>query len=74
MNDHNFKATDYQKGPGQVFVLMRYFCPFFLFTLGCCYANAQPVAQTQPIGWNSYNCFGSAVHEDEVKANAEYVS
>jgi len=53
---------------------MRYFCPFFLFTLGCCYANAQPVAQTQPIGWNSYNCFGSAVHEDEVKANAEYVS
>ena len=24
--------------------------------------------------WNSYNCFGSAVHEDEVKANADYVA
>ena len=26
------------------------------------------------MGWNSYNCFGSAVHEDEVKANAAYVA
>jgi hypothetical protein len=31
-------------------------------------------AQTPPMGWNSYNCFGSAVHEDEVKANADYVA
>src|SRR5574340_412081 len=37
------------------------------------FANGQ-VAQTPPMGWNSYNCFGSAVHEDEVKANADYVS
>ncbi|CAN5249155.1 glycoside hydrolase family 27 protein [soil metagenome] len=36
-------------------------------------ANCQ-VAQTPPMGWNSYNCFGSAVHEDEVKANADYVA
>jgi hypothetical protein len=42
---------------------------------------AQPVAggpdspaATPPMGWNSYNCFGSAVHEDEVKANADYVA
>ena len=27
-----------------------------------------------PMGWNSYNCFGSAVHEDEVKANADYLA
>jgi hypothetical protein len=26
------------------------------------------------MGWNSYNCYGSAVHEDEVKANADYVA
>jgi hypothetical protein len=26
------------------------------------------------MGWNSYNCFGSAVHEDEVKANADYMA
>ncbi|PWT70154.1 MAG: hypothetical protein C5B59_21135, partial [Bacteroidetes bacterium] len=32
------------------------------------------VAQTPPMGWNSYNSFGSAVHEDEVKANADYVA
>jgi alpha-galactosidase len=31
-------------------------------------------AQKPPMGWNSYNCFGSAVHEDEVKANADYVA
>ena len=32
------------------------------------------VAQTPPMGWNSYNCFGSTVHEDEVKANADYMA
>ncbi|MCJ8210349.1 glycoside hydrolase family 27 protein [Mucilaginibacter sp. RS28] len=37
-------------------------------------SNAQKVAQTPPMGWNSYNCFGSAVHEDEVKANAAYMA
>ena len=26
------------------------------------------------MGWNSYNCFGFAVHEDEVKANADYMA
>lgn len=28
-------------------------------------------AKTPPMGWNSYNCFGAAVHEDEVKGNAK---
>lgn len=32
------------------------------------------LAQRPPMGWNSYNCFGSAVHEDEVKANADYMA
>ncbi len=32
------------------------------------------VAQTPPMGWNSYNCYGSAVHEDEVRANADYMA
>ena len=39
----------------------------------CFCANAQ-VAATPPLGWNSYNCYGSAVHEDEVKANADYMA
>jgi len=37
-------------------------------------AFAQDVAPAPPMGWNSYNCFGSAVHESEVKANAAYVA
>jgi len=39
-------------------------------------ANAQnkTVALTPPMGWNSYNCFGSAVHENEVRANAQYMA
>jgi alpha-galactosidase len=32
------------------------------------------VAMKPPMGWNSYNCFGSAVHEDEVRANADYMA
>lgn len=37
-------------------------------------ASAPPASPTPPMGWNSYNCFGSAVHEDEVKANADYMA
>lgn len=36
--------------------------------------KAENIALTPPMGWNSYNCFGSAVHEDEVKANADYMA
>src|ERR1700727_1740770 len=32
------------------------------------------VALAPPMGWNSYNCYGSAVHEDEVRANADYLA
>jgi alpha-galactosidase len=38
------------------------------------HAQTARVAVTPPMGWNSYNCFGSAVHEDEVKANADYMA
>jgi hypothetical protein len=38
------------------------------------YAQQLTVAVTPPMGWNSYNCFGSAVHEEEVKANADYMA
>jgi len=37
-------------------------------------AQQKEVATTPPMGWNSYNSFGSAVHEDEVKANAQYMA
>lgn len=38
------------------------------------FAQQNNLASTPPMGWNSYNCFGSAVHEDEVKANADYMA
>jgi alpha-galactosidase len=31
-------------------------------------------APTPPMGWNSWDCFGPTVVEDEVKANADYMS
>jgi hypothetical protein len=37
-------------------------------------SDVKQVAAMPPMGWNSYNCFGSAVHEAEVRANAEYMA
>lgn len=31
-------------------------------------------AKTPPMGWNSYDCFGAAVNETEVKGNADVMS
>ena len=31
-------------------------------------------APTPPMGWNSYDCFGSSVTESQVKAHADYMS
>ncbi|WP_201301082.1 glycoside hydrolase family 27 protein [Sunxiuqinia indica] len=31
-------------------------------------------AQTPPMGWNSWDCYGSTVEEHEVKANADYLA
>lgn len=32
------------------------------------------LAQTPPMGWNSYDCYGGEVTETEVRANAEYMA
>src|SRR3954452_7662207 len=45
-----------------------------VFFLACTGSSYCQLAQTPPMGWNSYNCFGSAVHEDEVKANTDYMA
>ena len=37
-------------------------------------SNFKLWAETPPMGWNSYNCYGAAVHEKEVKANAGYMA
>lgn len=31
-------------------------------------------ARTSPMGWNSWDCFGASVNENEVRANAKYVA
>lgn len=31
-------------------------------------------AKTPPMGWNSWDCYGPTVNEDEVKANADYMA
>src|SRR5215468_10127570 len=37
-------------------------------------AAQSPVAPTPPMGWNSWDCYGTTVREDEVKANADYMA
>lgn len=32
------------------------------------------IAQTPPMGWNSWDCFGAAVTEEQVRENAEYMA
>lgn len=32
------------------------------------------LAQKPPLGWNSWDCYGTTVREDEVKANADYMA
>ena len=56
--------------------LIRY---FFIFVF--CITSSTVVgqqfkqwAQTPPMGWNSWDCFGPTVVEDEVKANADYMA
>lgn len=31
-------------------------------------------ALTPPMGWNSWDCYGASVREDEVRGNAEYMT
>lgn len=37
-------------------------------------ASAAILAPTPPMGWNSYDCYGGDVNEQEVKANADYMA
>jgi alpha-galactosidase len=43
----------------------------------CCNAQHKPFhkwAATPPMGWNSWDCFGPTVTENEVKANVDYMA
>ncbi|MBO0938360.1 glycoside hydrolase family 27 protein [Fibrella sp. HMF5335] len=47
--------------------------PLLLLTCNMVLAQA-PVAQSPPLGWNSYNAYGATVTEAEVKENAAYMA
>ena len=34
----------------------------------------QDWASRPPLGWNSWDCYGAAVREDEIRANADYMA
>jgi alpha-galactosidase len=36
--------------------------------------NNNKLAPTPPLGWNSWDCYGPTVREDEVRANADYMA
>ncbi len=36
--------------------------------------NFKAWAQTPPMGWNSWDCYGPTVHENEIKSNADYMA
>ncbi len=47
------------------------------FTINTCAQTGQNFkqwAQTPPMGWNSWDCYGPTVQESEVKANADYMA
>ena len=64
----------------QLEIVKLFMNKFLVFALlGCCSANlhAQDFggwAMTPPMGWNSWDCFGPTVTEQEVMANADYMA
>ena len=56
---------------------MRYSTALFALlavSLPSACAAAGAVAATPPMGWNSWDCYGTTVTEAEVKANADYMA
>jgi len=46
---------------------------FLLLLISALTQAADNIARTPPMGWNSWDCYGTTVTEAEVKANAEYM-
>ena len=36
--------------------------------------NKNKVAKTPPMGWNSWDCYGAAVNEEQLLGNAQYMA
>lgn len=46
----------------------------FVFCACSLFANFKDWAKTPPMGWNSWDCYGPTVCEEEVKANADFMA
>ncbi len=56
-------------------VILLFFQGTFLYINGHAQEKAfHSWAEKPPLGWNSYNCFGAAVNEAEVRGNADMMS
>jgi alpha-galactosidase len=71
----------YQLKPGNGMKQIHYFNAIIILWLFSCNPQKKPiepkiadVALTPPMGWNSYDCFGATVNEEEVKANAQMMA
>jgi len=47
---------------------------FIIFLANSYGQNRNHLAQTPPMGWNSWDCYGPTVEEQEVKSNADYMA
>ncbi len=47
---------------------------FLAASMPSAWAAADAVAATPPMGWNSWDCYGTTVTEAEVRANADYMA
>src|SRR5947207_4744200 len=54
-------------------ILPKYICSLFaaFLLLTSALGVAQPVAPTPPMGWNSWDSYGTTVTEAQIKANAD---
>ena len=54
--------------------ILVFLCSTFIVIKGYSQQKFKAWAQTPPMGWNSWDCYGSSVTEAEVKANTDYMA
>jgi alpha-galactosidase len=60
----------------KVIALLLFFSPVCIFSQRAVFKEGEfkKWAITPPMGWNSWDCYGPTVREDEVKANTDYIA
>ena len=55
-------------------IFILFFIFGFVYLNKAVFAQQSDLAQTPPMGWNSWNCFGIEVNEEKVNAVADYMA